>query len=160
MHGLGVWFDSELAEGIEFSNAPSKPELIYGQAFFPLSEAVTVEAGDTITAFLAAHLVGDDYVWRWDTSIHDRAGVAKNAFHQSTFFGRPVTRAELRKRSPSYRPALDAEGQIQRVILERMDGNSNNHEIAAVIAAQFPERFPDLRAALTAVGDLSRKYSR
>lgn len=160
MHGLAVWFDSEVAHDIGFSNAPGKPELIYGQAFFPLSEPVTVEANDIVTAFLAAHLVGDDYVWRWDTSIHDHAGAVKNAFQQSTFFGRPVTHAELRKRSPSYRPALDAEGQIQRAILERMDGNSNNDEIAAAIAAQFPERFPDLRAALTAVGDLSRKYSR
>src|SRR5512138_2848153 len=34
-HALVLWFDSQLYDGIEFSNAPGQPELIYGQAFFP-----------------------------------------------------------------------------------------------------------------------------
>ena len=32
VHGLAVWFDTVLAEGIGFSNAPGQPELIYGRA--------------------------------------------------------------------------------------------------------------------------------
>ncbi len=143
MHGLAVWFDSELAEGIGFTNAPGKSELIYGQAFFPFSEPVVVEAGDVITAALGAHLVGDDYVWRWDTSIYNKNVEIKHTFHQSTFFGKPMTRADLRKRSSGYLPTLDEEGKVQRAILERMDGNASNHEIAAAIAEQFPGRFTD-----------------
>src|SRR6266481_10213733 len=34
-HGILVWFDAELADGIGFSNAPSAPEAIYGSLFFP-----------------------------------------------------------------------------------------------------------------------------
>ena len=36
LHGIAVWFDSELVEGIAFTNAPGEPETIYGQGFFPL----------------------------------------------------------------------------------------------------------------------------
>ena len=34
-HGLAVWFDSELIDGIGFSNRPGDAELVYGNAFFP-----------------------------------------------------------------------------------------------------------------------------
>ena len=44
--GLVVWFDATLAEGIQFSNAPGEPELIYGNAYFPLSQPVPLDTGD------------------------------------------------------------------------------------------------------------------
>src|SRR5262249_7463053 len=34
-HGLGLWFDTTLVEGVGFSNSPAIPELIYGNAFLP-----------------------------------------------------------------------------------------------------------------------------
>ncbi len=34
-HGIAVWFDTELAEGVGFSNRPGETELIYGTGFFP-----------------------------------------------------------------------------------------------------------------------------
>src|SRR5262249_28750378 len=33
--GFILWFDSELIDGVNLSNTPGKPELIYGQLFFP-----------------------------------------------------------------------------------------------------------------------------
>ena len=45
-HGLVVWFDAELADGVGFSNAPGQPELIYSSAFFPWPEPVSLDAGD------------------------------------------------------------------------------------------------------------------
>src|SRR5262249_2910085 len=46
-HGLLLWFDTSLVEGIGFSNAPGQPELIYGQGFFPWVDPVPVSAGDS-----------------------------------------------------------------------------------------------------------------
>ena len=55
-HGLLVWFDAELAPGTGFSNAPGQPELIYGQAFFPLPEPVPLAVGECVKVRLAAKL--------------------------------------------------------------------------------------------------------
>ena len=51
------WFDSELFDGIGFSNHPAAPELIYGIGFFPFSQPVAVDEGDRIELRLAADLV-------------------------------------------------------------------------------------------------------
>lgn len=95
-HGIAIWFDTELADGIGFSNAPGQPELLYGQAFFPLREPLPVTEGDRVTFQIRADLVGGDYVWRWRTALN---GVPK--FEQSTFFGMAVARDSLRPREKS-----------------------------------------------------------
>ena len=99
VHGFAVWFDSELVEGIGFSNHPSKPELIYGNAFFPLSEPINVTAGEHIKLRLSANFVQGDYVWRWDTDFfaNDDETSLKASFKQSTFFGVPLTHNQLLK---------------------------------------------------------------
>src|SRR6185369_1937761 len=61
-HGLAVWFDSELAEGIKFSNHPAASEMIYGTGFFPFLQPVELMEGEHVTVRLAADLVDDGYV--------------------------------------------------------------------------------------------------
>jgi hypothetical protein len=34
-HGIVVWFEADLVEGVGFSNSPGAPETIYGSLFFP-----------------------------------------------------------------------------------------------------------------------------
>jgi len=91
-HGFAVWFDSELIDDIGFSNHPSAPRMIYGQGFFPFSNPVDVSAGDRVELRLAADFVQDNYVWRWDTDFVDQ----KVSFKQSTFYGVPLSTAQLR----------------------------------------------------------------
>ena len=91
-HGLAVWFDSELADDIRFSNHPGASETIYGIGFFPFSQPVEVSEEDRITVLLAADLVNDGYVWRWDTKV-----LGKASFKQSSFFGVPLSTNQLRK---------------------------------------------------------------
>ena len=67
--------------------------MIYGQGFFPFSQPVTISEGDHIDLRLAAKFVQDDYVWRWDTDFKDQ----KTSFKQSTFYGVPLSQAQLRK---------------------------------------------------------------
>jgi len=98
-HGFAVWFDSDLVDGIGFSNHPSGTELIYGNGFFPLSEPIDVAAGDRIKLRLSANFVQSDYVWRWDTDFFagDDEPSLKASFKQSTFFGVPLTQNQLLK---------------------------------------------------------------
>jgi SAM-dependent methyltransferase len=92
-HGFAVWFDSELADDTGFSNHPAAPRMIYGQGFFPFSQPVAIAEGERIELRLAAKFVQDDYVWRWDTDFTDQGRI----FRQSTFYGVPLSRAQLRE---------------------------------------------------------------
>lgn len=81
-----------LAPGVSFSNAPGAPEAIYGNAFFPFTEPVPIVADQPITAKIAADLVANDYVWRWNTSF-----AGQTSLTQSTFFGTPITLEALKR---------------------------------------------------------------
>lgn len=158
-HGLSMWFDGLLAKGVSFSNAPGHPELIYGSAFFPFSSPLTTAVGDRVSVKLSADLVGDDYIWRWNTQVAGEGDKIKADFKQSTFFGAPLSPAQLRKRESSYVPALDKEGQIDRLILSLMNGQLSLGDIAHRVANDFPDRFKSWQDALTRAGELSLKYS-
>jgi type I protein arginine methyltransferase len=123
-HGLLVWFDTTLVDGIGFSNGPDQPELIYGSAFFPLSEPVTLTPGDMITVSLAAILVGADYIWRWDTAVLEQGDPARTRaqLKQSTFYGAPLSLERLKRQEASYVPTLSDEGRVDHFILSLMDG--------------------------------------
>jgi type I protein arginine methyltransferase len=136
--------------------------LIYGQAFFPLAEPVHLALGDTVSVAIHADLVDTDYIWRWHTTVFSQGNPneVKASFQQSTFWGKPLSPARLRKGAGSYVPALNEEGRIEQFILSLMDGERPLEQIARQAAARFPERFSGWRDALTRVAGLSQKYSR
>ena len=148
-HGLCVWFDATLAEGIGFSNAPGEPELIYGSAFFPWPQPVTVEAGDEIDVILRADLVGDRYMWGWETST------PKAKFTQSEFFGEPLSPDKLRKQAAAHVPRLNEDARDDQLILQLMGAGKPLGDIARELEAAFPGRFRRWEDALTRVGELS-----
>src|SRR5262249_39033489 len=142
-HGLSVWFDAALVPGIGFSNAPGEPELIYGTAFFPWSTPVSLLPGDTVSVMLRADLIGQDYLWTWETRVlaQGRSQHPKVHFKQSTFLGAPISPNTLSRRAAHYLPALNHAGKIANFVLTRMDGQTPLGEIAGRLAAEFPDRF-------------------
>ena len=92
-HGIAVWFDTELADEIGFSNRPGELELIYGVGFFPFPQPVEIREGERVSLKLRADLVQDNYVWRWDTDFAEQ----KIGFRQSTFYGVALSPEQLRK---------------------------------------------------------------
>ncbi len=165
-HGLAVWFDRIVSEGICLSNAPGAPEaispkLIYGSVFFPWSAPVAVAVGDTVSVSIRADLIGDDYIWRWETCVFDQgdANKVKANFKQSSFFGAPLSPSQLRKRDATYMPNVDEDGAIDQFILTSMDGETSLAEMARRVSDRFPGRFQRWEDALARVGRLSQKYS-
>ena len=160
-HGLSLWFDATLAEGITFSNAPGKPELIYGQAFFPWSAPISLAPSDTVSVTLHADLVGEDYIWRWHSQVFNQGDPAqvKANFQQSTFSGSPLSPAQLRKQADRYTPTLNSAGKVTQLILALMSEGKPLGDIAQVLTIQFPERFPTRQQALGKVGEMSQRYS-
>ena len=140
---------------------PGAQKSIYSHAFFPWGAPVELEPGDTVAVLLRADLVGEDYVWAWNSRVlqQGREGEVKAQFTQSTLRGTPLSPARLRKRADGYRPRLGEPGEIDRFILSLMDGQTSQGDIARRASQRFPARFVSWHAALARVGDLSLRYS-
>jgi protein arginine N-methyltransferase 1 len=163
-HGFVAGFDRLVGDGLTLSNAPDapddiRPRGIYGTLFFPWRDAVHLAPGDSVTVDLDATLVGADYVWSWATHVEEQGTRAEKAsFTQSTFFGAPLTPAQLKKRSVGYRPQLNADGHVTRFILDAMSRGVPVGEIARRVSAEFSNRFPNPGSTLALVADLSQQY--
>jgi protein arginine N-methyltransferase 1 len=158
-HGICVWFEADVADGIVFSSGPSETRGVYGQRFFPWPEEVALRAGQKIEVSLGADPVGDDYVWRWETSIEDAIGSPLH-FKQSTFLGANFTPEALRSRASEFIPSLSEEGKADCWLLQAMDGKSSLQQIAQAAARNFPAIFPRWEDALRRAADLARQFSR
>ena len=161
-HGLAIWFDATLSEGISFTNAPGQPELIYGQAFFPWQEAVKLVAGDIVSVEIQASFVNGNYTWLWTTEVYagGNTNEIKAAFKQSSFYATPFSIENLRKQDAAYAPSLDQKGKVDLFLLSQMNGSNRLEEIAHQAAERFPDQFKTWKNALARVGELSKKYSR
>jgi protein arginine N-methyltransferase 1 len=160
-HGLVAWFDTILSEGIGFSNAPGGGADVYGSAFLPWTEPVSLAEGDIIEVKIRASFVDDDYIWTWETSIKNASepDQIKASFRQSTFFSLPLSTNRLSRISTGFVPRLNTEGRIDRMILSLMEDECTHAEIAERVLNQFPENFSKVSEALTRVARLSSKYS-
>ncbi|XWK89285.1 MAG: 50S ribosomal protein L11 methyltransferase [Phormidium sp.] len=161
-YGVSIWFDAILAEGVGFSTAPGMPELVYGSGFLPWLKPVFLEVGDTISLNLQANLVGNDYIWRWNTCVLDQgdSSQVKANFQQSTFFATPLSPVQLHKTSSAYLPSLNEDGEIDRLILNLIGDGLVLGDIATQVQEKFPTCFANWQDALTRVGNLAQKYSK
>jgi protein arginine N-methyltransferase 1 len=166
-HGILVWFDTQLLEGIGFSNAPGEPKLIYGQAFFPLEQPIDLAVGEQVVVRLAANLVAREYVWRWETEVFSVAAFSsvrrslperRLRFQQSTFLGGAFGIEKLRRSEAGYVPRLSASGQMDCYLLSLIDGQLSLGEIARQAAERSPHQFPRWQDALTRVAELADKF--
>jgi len=159
-HGIGLWFETQLLEGVGFSTIPAGIESVYGQGFLPWPEPVTLLPGDEVRVELHADPVGTDYVWRWESWIAPRdAGPARH-FLQSTFYGAHFSPSSLRKRAADFVPVLSEAGQAERWMLQAIDGKTPLQQIAAEAASRFPHVFSRVEDAFTKAGELADKFSR
>lgn len=160
-HGIAVWFDTELADGVSFSNAPGEPETIYASMFFPWENPVPLAAGQCVRVDLLAKLLERDYFWRWTTKIGSVENPDKiiTQFDQSRLKGSVMSPAALQRGASSFVPRISEAGRVQQRALELMDGIASLEEIAKRLAAEFPSRFPAWKFALSYTGVLSKDYS-
>ncbi len=158
-HGLALWFDVELFGGFRFSNAPTEPKHTYGNAFLPWPAPTPLQAGDRVVVKLDAVFTGAEYEWNWASTVwRDGAAEPVARFSQSTFQGRPVSAQALALRTGGFRPRRNEAAEVQRFLLERMDGQATNDQLAAALRGQFPHAFPSDTAALARVVDTVKIY--
>jgi protein arginine N-methyltransferase 1 len=159
-HGLLVWFDTELVDGIGYSNAPGAGDGIYGQILLPWPEAVALGAGDRVSFEVRADPIGSDYVWTWTTEIQRRASgpAPVTRFRQSTFKSIPPSPASVRARALPFAPSLSAAGTEVLEVLEGMRAGATIRELARRLVAAHPARFPSFDHAHGFVAALAERY--
>lgn len=152
LYGFGMWFETQLLADIGFSSAPGQPEMIYGQAFFPLEHPITINVHERINLSMQATLIQRDYVWRWHTTAGNQQ------LSQSTFMGEPMPLESMRKRAADYVPTLNEVGQTDLLILQLMLEGHPLAEIADQVCQMFPASFSSAQEALARVGEMAVKY--
>lgn len=92
VHGLLLWFDTELIQDVGFSNRPGTGDKLYGQLFFPLENPLSLGAGTRLDCRLNARCIDNDLFWTWHATVGDQASSPQQ---QSNFQGMPLTRHAL-----------------------------------------------------------------
>jgi protein arginine N-methyltransferase 1 len=159
VHGLLVWFDAEIAEGLCYSNAPGEPELVYGQMFLPLDGAPRLSAGERITARVRGTLIDGEYVWSWDWYVQDAAGAPRGQMvRQSSFLSRMFSPAALQGQSNEHAPELTKAIQIDRDCLTLIGDGRTLDAIARIIQSRYPDDLGTYKEALDHVAQLCARY--
>ena len=156
--GFSMWFDTELYKGIGFSNAPGCPRTLYGQAFFPFAQPLSLSRGDKVRVTVRAKLISSAYQWSWEGRVESGRNVGAS-FNQSTFLGTALDPRSLRKRADRFVPRLGRRGQAHALILARMGEALPLRSIAEEAVAAFPDVFRDFQGALTEVANVSEDLS-
>lgn len=134
VHGICVWFRLEFGGGISLDNAPGADKTVYRQVFFPLSAPVPVDAGEKVewSLFCVPGGGGKETLWNW--RVESQGGLAEG----TTFARSPFVAADIKKKSGDHVPSLDPDRRIAKFILEEVDENQTQNEIAAKLLEKFP----------------------
>ena len=161
-HGLLLWFDGEIADGIHIYNGPGAEKVaeVYGCGFFPLLEPVSIAKGDSITLDIRADLIEDEYNWNWHTRIQsgDKARAIKADYQQSTDLDNGLQSAGLHESILNSRPSRGEAGEIDHFVLGQMDGRNTVDQIARQAQAKYPVRFKAPEESHNYVNELSQQY--
>ena len=159
-HGIALWFETELCDGVGFSSGPESAVTIYGQLFLPWLAPVSLREGQEVSVQVHANLVGKDYLWRWETQILPFDGGDKIHFQQNSFEGANVSPQTLRRHATTHVPILTEQGEADRFFLQEMNGSATLEEIAAKAAARFPRLYPRRKDAFQRAAELAQQFSR
>ena len=142
-HGICIWFDTTLADGIGFSNAPGTGATVYGQLFcrgrspFPWPPATWSTS--------SSRRPRGRLLMSWETVCPTRLGpLGTGLLSAVRFFQRSFGRLDGAP-EPSfadYVPATSGKLALDRAILEQIDGRTSWVTSHGVWWSSFPAVFP------------------
>jgi hypothetical protein len=159
LHGIGGWFSARLSPSVTMTNSPlARDSINRRNVFFPLPEAVAVNAGDRIRVLMFIRAA--DLLVTWTGEITDSSsGAVKGRFSQSTLQGMLVPREDLNMTDPSSIPRLNPWGEARRTVLELTDGSRALREIEHGVFQKHPDLFPDPASAAIFTAEVITRYS-
>lgn len=155
LHGIGGWFDAELAAGVHLTNAPRAPvRLNRRNVFFPLERATPVATGDSVGIHIRIRPY--DSVVSWDVTI--RRGDCSQVERHSTLDGMLLSREEIHAQAPGCRPRLTPRGAARRTILDLCDGDRTLQEIERQVFDRHRDLFGTIAQAQAFVAEVVIRY--
>ena len=137
VHGLGGWFDCELAEGVWMSNSPlAEKPILRPQVFLPIDEATPVKEGDHVSATVMTRASDDLIAW-----IVEFPATGKR-FSHSTWQGMMLSPEYLLQSDPARMPHPNHLGSARAIVLGYCDGIRTAREIEQAVLLQHPGLFP------------------
>lgn len=137
MHGLGGWFECELAEGVWMTNSPVSGRAIQRQqAFLPIEEPIKVKSGNVVKVTVMTRPADDLIAWEVEVPASGQK------FKHSTWQGELLTREQIIKRDPTHVPRASHTGQARRIVLDYCDGQRTVSQIEEAILHKHPDLFP------------------
>jgi type I protein arginine methyltransferase len=159
VHGLLIWFDAEIAEGLGYSNAPGQPELVYGQMFLPLKGVPELAAGERVSLRFRGTLIDNNYTWTWDWQVFDTAGQPRGAMvRQSSFMSQLHAPKALASASNQRTPELNPRMALDRDCLALVGEGRTLDVIAKTLQERHPEQLPTFKAALDHAAQCLGRY--
>ncbi len=156
IHGLGGWFNSEIAPGIRLTTKPHNEAPSWYHGFLPLERPLHVEKGDTIKVRIQFR--ENAAQWNWDVTLSypttDNGSASEERIEQNTRLGdlRPAPFAN------TVMPTRSPDGEIDLFILQKMDGQQTILEIAQETAVRFPIQFANNEQAAIRVQQTAAYY--
>lgn len=123
VHGVALWFELDLG-GEWLGTGPLSPRTAWAQVFLPLATPLVVDRGDELEVACEATPFGDDLVWQWSVAARGQRAEASNLDSLA------LDGAALGRWDPDHVPAPDADLELDRAILESVDGERSLEEIA------------------------------
>lgn len=137
VHGLGGWFECELAPRVWMTNSPlARRPIRRAQVFLPLGAAVRAKAGERIEVNIMARPADSLLAWTVEFPATGQR------IRHSTFHGMPLSRNNLAAADPARIPALGREGRARLRVLARCDGKRSAREIEQAVLRERPALFP------------------
>lgn len=158
-HGLLVWFDAEIDEGLRFSNGPDGDELIYQQYFLAFERPVKLAVGDRAHVRIRVNQVDGAYIWSWDSDLWTGKGAAPDhRFRQSSFKSAIFSPERLRPHGHRQVPEPNPQIAVDRDCLALVGEGRSLQDIAEAVMERHPGHFDSDQAALGHVTKLLEGY--
>lgn len=81
MHGLVIWFRTELMPGLNLSNKPQNSVPSWNQGFLPLLRPLEVDPGDCVQAVIEIDANGANWLWQVDSNKQSSISTQQQLVH-------------------------------------------------------------------------------
>lgn len=151
LHGLAGWWDCWFTPTQFFSNSPNAPSNTWGQMFFPFRYPVSVKKGDSISIHLQS------FESKYTHNINYKWGIEHSSCiqEQNTFQGNYYSLKKLKSFNKSFKPALNSNGEMTKLILQQIDRKTSWTEIAKELFNKYPNYFSDIDETYSKISEVT-----
>lgn len=135
VHGIGGWFDCELAPGAWMTNSPLATRIDRPQVFLPIERPAPLRAGERLRARVMARPARHLLAWEATLPGGER-------FAHSTWAGMLFAPEDLVRSRPDHVPTPSPEGLARGIVLGYCDGRRSVREIEQAVLRDHPHLFP------------------